>query len=284
MPPRKDPDPSANVPSFYGAELRYHREKAGLTLEQLAEGSFRGISFLSQIERGERSMPLDLAIHADKKLGTDGFFERRCKDAAKARRAGHPWYFAEIPDLEKQALTIEDWAPFVIPGLLQTEAYMRKLSEATKPWGDPQEVDEKVRARLKRAEVWKRKEHPYYWGVLREDLIRNPVLPPAEMAEQLEHILAVIRSTRSVLQIVPATAGFHTLMHGMASIMTFADAPPLVYVEGEFTGQTIDFPALVTEFRKSYDLLRAAALPPGASLAMIEEAARGYKDEAQQQD
>ncbi|MFK0293119.1 helix-turn-helix domain-containing protein [Streptomyces sp. NPDC090442] len=285
MPPRKDPDPSANVQSFYGAELRYRREKAGLTLEQLAEGAFRGISLLSQIERGERGMPMDLAIHVDQKLKTDGFFERRCEDAAKARRSGHPAYFAEIPDLEKQATTIEEWSPFVIPGLLQTEAYMRKLFKTAKPWGDPQDVEEKVRARLERAEIWKRKERPYYWAILREDLIRRLVLPPAEQAAQLEHILDRIRSTRSVLQIIPASTAFHPLMHGgMASVMTFADAPPLVWTESEFSGQSIDFPPLVTDYRRSYDLLRAAALPPEASLAMIEEAARGYNDEAQQQD
>ncbi|GGX11995.1 helix-turn-helix domain-containing protein [Streptomyces noursei] len=284
MPPRKDPDPSASVQSFYGAELRYRREKAGLTLEQLAEGAFRGISLLSQIERGERGMPMDLAIHVDQKLNTDGFFQRRCEDAAKARRSGHPSYFADIPDLEKQATTIEDWAPFVIPGLMQTRAYMRKLCETAKPWGDPADVEEKARARLKRAEIWKSKERPYYWAILREELIRKPVLPSAGMAEQLEHILNLIHSIRGVLQIVPATTAFHPLMHGLAKVMTFSDAPPLVWIESEFSGQSIDFPPLVTDYRKSYDLLRAAALPPEASLAMVEEAARGYRDEAQQQD
>ncbi|MYT33507.1 MULTISPECIES: helix-turn-helix transcriptional regulator [unclassified Streptomyces] len=285
MPPRKDPDPSASVQSFYGAELRYRREKAGLTLEQLAEGAFRGISLLSQIERGERGMPMDLAIHVDKKLNTDGFFQRRCEDAAKARRCGHPSYFADIPDLEKQATTIEEWSPFVIPGLLQTKAYMKKLFTTAKPWGDPQEVEEKVRARVKRAEIWKHKERPYCWAILREDLIRSLVLPPSEMAEQLDHILDLIRSTQSVLQIIPASTAAHPLMHGgMASIMNFADAPPFVWVESEFSGQSIDFPPLVTDYRRSYDLLRAAALPPEASLAMIEEAARGYRDDAQQQD
>ncbi|MGW5118842.1 helix-turn-helix domain-containing protein [Streptomyces noursei] len=285
MPPRKDPDPSASVQSFYGAELRYRREKAGLTLEQLAEGAFRGISLLSQIERGERGMPMDLAIHVDQKLNTDGFFQRRCEDAAKARRSGHPSYFADIPDLEKQATTIEDWAPFVLPGLMQTKAYMRKLYETAKPWGDPAEVQEKVRARMARAEVWKQAERPYYWAILREDLIRRPVLPSAEMAEQLDHILGLVRSTQSVLQILPASTTTHPLMHGtMASVMTFPDAPPLVYVEGDFSGQTFDYPPLVTNYRRSYDLLRAAALSPEASLAMIEEAARGYRDEAQPQD
>ncbi|MGG7573057.1 helix-turn-helix domain-containing protein [Streptomyces sirii] len=284
MPPRKDPDGSASVPAFYGAELRYQREEAGLTLEQLAEVSFRGISFLSQIERGERRMPEDLARHVDEKLKTDGFFARRCEDARRARSAGHPQYFVDIPDLEKSATTIEDWAPTVIPGLLQTAPYVRKLSQTVKPWEEPEEIEKRVRARVKRADIWKREERPSYWAILREELIRRPLLPAQQMAEQLEHMLDVVRSTRSVLQVLPETTVAHPLMMGMAKIMTFSDAPPLVWTEAEFSGEAIDYPPLVTDFRKSYDLLRAMALPPEASLANIEEAARGYRDEAQQQD
>ncbi|MEU6666422.1 helix-turn-helix transcriptional regulator [Streptomyces sp. NPDC046727] len=284
MPPRKDPDASANVPSFYGAELRYQRERAGLTLEQLAEGSFRGISFLSQIERGERGMPMDLARHVDKRLGTDGFFERRCEDAARARRVGHPLYFADVPDLEKQADTLEEWAPNVIPGLLQIEPYMRVLMRHGEPSPTRDLIEERVRARLKRAELWNRADRPVYWAILREAVFRNPLLPPEEMAEQLEHILDVVQSTDSVLQVVPQTTAAHPLMYGMAKIMTFPDAPPLVWTEGNFDGQIVDYPALVKDYRRSYDLLRAVALPPEASLALIEKAARDYRHEAQQGD
>ncbi|BDM73122.1 transcriptional regulator [Streptomyces nigrescens] len=282
MPPRKDPDGSVSVPCFYGAELRYKREEAGLTLEQLVEGSYRGVSFLSQIERGERRMPEDLARHVDQKLGTDGFFERRCEDARKARQVGHPSYYADIPEMEKAAATIEDWAPYVVPGLLQTEPYVRELIRAVKPWEPAAAADKTVRARLARARLWQQEERPTYWAILRESLIRNPLLPPAQMADQLEHIAEVMHSTQSVLQILPETTVGHPLMTGgLAKIMTFADAPPVVWVEADFSGEALDFPPLVAAYRKSYDRLRAAALPPEASLAMIEDAARGYRNEAQ---
>ncbi|MFE6177427.1 Scr1 family TA system antitoxin-like transcriptional regulator [Streptomyces sp. NPDC056464] len=284
MPARKDPDASVSVPCFYGAELRFKREAAGLTLEQLAEGSFRGISFLSQIERGERRMPDDLAKHVDERLGTDGFFQRRCEDAAKARQVGHAWYSADIPDLEKQAQTLEEWAPDVVPGLLQTGAYFRGQIQYGDPEVPAEVVDERVRARLARAELWKRDERPTYWGILSESVIRRTPLSPAVMAEQVAHILDVIRSTRSVLQIVPETTPWHPLRHGMAKIMTFADAPPLVYTEGDFTGQIVDYPAHVKQYRRRYDLLRAVALSPEASLALMDDVARTYRDEAQQGD
>ncbi|EST31551.1 hypothetical protein M878_16460 [Streptomyces roseochromogenus subsp. oscitans DS 12.976] len=222
-----------SVPCFYGAELRYRREQAGLTLEQLVEGSFRGISFLSQIERGERGMPMDLALHVDRRLETDGFFERRCEDVVKARRVGHAWYSADVPDMEKQALTLEEWVPNAIPGLLQTGAYCRGRMQYGGPETPPEVVEQRVRARLARAELWKREDRPTYWGILNESVIRRTPLPPAAMAEQVEHILDVIRSTQSVLQVVPETTPWSPLAHAMAKIMTFADAPPLVYTEGK---------------------------------------------------
>ncbi|WP_037860968.1 helix-turn-helix domain-containing protein [Streptomyces sp. NRRL S-340] len=284
MPARKDPDASTSVPSFYGAELRFKRESAGLTLEQLAEGSFRGISFLSQIERGERRMPVDLARHVDDRLGTDGFFQRRCEDVAKARQVGHAWYYADIPDMEKRALTVEEWAPIGLPGLLQTGAYLRGRIECIDPEASPEEVEKRVHGRLARGELWECPDRPTYWGIVRESAIRQAPVPPAVMAEQVEHILDIVRSTRSVIQVVPETSFWCPLDYGMVKIMTFADAPPLVYTEGDHTGQLIDYPAEVATYRRKYDLLRAVALSPQASLALMKHAARTYKHEAEQMD
>ena len=277
MPARKDPDASANVPSFYGAELRYKREDAGFTLEQLAAGSFRGVPFLSQIERGERRMPLDLARHVDQKLGTDGFFERRCEDARKAKQSGHAEYFADVAEMEPYAETIEEWAPMLVPGLLQTAAYARALVRAAMPRALDSEVEEKVGARMARARLFASERPPSLWVILDESLLQRRVVAAELMAELLEHIVNVVRSTRSILQIVPETTAAHPFMMGMAKVMTFADAPPVVYTESLHSGQLIDYPALVKDYRTSYDLLRAAALSPEASLARIEAAAEDFR-------
>ncbi|MEV0739994.1 helix-turn-helix transcriptional regulator [Streptomyces sp. NPDC050549] len=278
MPPRKDTDASANVPSFYGAELRFKRELAGLTLEQLAEGSYRGVPFLSQIEHGERRMPLDLARHVDKALGTDGFFERRCEDARKAKQSGHAEYFADVAEMEQHADTIEEWAPTLVPGLLQTSAYAHAVVRTSLPWLRPETVKKQVSARLDRAKLWKREDPPAFWVVLHEELISKPLLPPEEMAEQLHHMASVVRSAQGVLQILPETTAAHPMMMGMIKVMTFPDAPPVVYTEGLHSGQLIDYPALVKDYRRSYDLLRATALSPEASLAMIDQAAKDYRN------
>ena len=67
-------------------------------------------------------------------------------------------------------------------------------------------------------------------------------------------------------------------MMGMVKLMTFPDAPPVAYTEGVHSGQLIDYPGLVKDYRRSYDLLRAAALPPEVSLARLRDAAEDYRN------
>lgn len=271
---RKDIDGAASVPTFYGKELRWKREEAGLTLTQLVEGSFYGPSHLSEIERGERRMPAELASHVDRVLGTDGFFQRRCEDVRNARRRGHARYFERVLEAEKHAESIEEWCPTLIPGLLQTDAYARAVVRAAHPMLPDADVEEKVSARMARASLFE-EDHksPEYWAILPELLLRQPILAPELAAEQLRHIAALARRRRIVPQILPWNCGAHPLMMGMAKVMAFVDAPPLVYLESQYSGDTVDDPALVKQYRKAYDRLRAAALPPEASLALIERAA-----------
>ncbi|MEW9519260.1 helix-turn-helix domain-containing protein [Streptomyces tubercidicus] len=276
---RKDIDGSAGVPTFYGKELRYQRELAGLTLQQLVEGSFYGQSHLSEIERGERRMPAELAEHVDRVLKTDGFFQRCCEDVRKARRTGHAEYFERVLEAEKYAESIEEWSPTVVPGLLQTEPYTRAVVQAAQPLASEAEVDEKVNASTARACLFERDHKtPEYWAILHESLLRHPILPSEDAADQLDRISALTRSRRIVPQILPWNCGPHPLMPSTVMIMAFPDAPPLVYTEAQYSGDTIDDPALVKKYRKAYDRLRAVALPPEASLAMIEEAAEDYRN------
>jgi transcriptional regulator with XRE-family HTH domain len=276
---RKDIDGSESVPCFYGKELRFQRERSGLTLEQLVEGSFYGATYLSEIERGQRRMPVDLARHVDRVLKTDGYFERCCEDVRRARRQGHAEYFERILEAEKHALTIDEWCPTVFPGLLQTREYAWAVVRATHPLETDEETQAKVEARLERSRLFE-DDHktPQYWVVLHESLLRQPVLRPEGMVEQLGRVVDLVRRRRVFTQVLPWSAGAHPFMFGTAMIMTFADAPPLVYTESLHTGHTIDDAALVAAYRRSYDLLRAAALPPEASLAMIESAAEEFRN------
>ena len=275
----KDIDGSMSVPTFYGKELRWKREEAGLSMEAFLKGSFYGKTYLSDIEHGDRRMPLDLAQHADQKLGTDGFFERHCEDVRKARRAGHAEYFEKVLEAEKHATTIEAWCPTLFPGLLQTPVYARAVILAGLPLSLDAEVEEKVSARMARAELFEADHHtPEYWVILHERLFTEPLLADPDMAVQLDRIAELAERRRITPQIVPRKQKAYPLMTASIMTMKFPDAPPLVYTEASYSGDTIDDPALVDQYRKAYDQLRAVALSPDTSLAMIKAAAEDYRN------
>ncbi|MFF7091693.1 Scr1 family TA system antitoxin-like transcriptional regulator [Streptomyces rubradiris] len=275
----KDIDGPVSVPAFYGKELRWKREAAGLSLEAFLEGSFYGKTYLSDIERGERRIPLDLARHADRVLGTDGFFERRCEDVRKARRTGHAAYFEKVLEAEKYAESIEEWSPSTLPGLLQTAPYARALVQSSHPSASDEWVEEKVRARLDRARLFE-DDHsvPEYWAILHESLFVDAIVAPADMAAQLDRIVDLADRRRITPQIVPRKQGAYPLMAASVMIMSFPDAPQLIYTEASYSGDTIDDPALVKQYRKAYDRLRAVALSPDTSLAKIKAAAEDYRN------
>ncbi|MFJ8820335.1 helix-turn-helix domain-containing protein [Streptomyces sp. NPDC102467] len=276
---RKDIDGSMSVPTFYGKELRWKRERAGLSLEETVEGSFYGKSHLSDIERGERRMPLELARHVDQVLGTDGFFERCCEDVGKARRGPHAAYFQQVLEAERHAESIEEWCPSTIPGLLQLGPYARAQVRSAHPMAADDWIEEKVTARLSRASLFDANhDTPEYWAVLHESLLTDPVVPPHEMAAQLDRIAELTNRHRIVPQLVLRKSGPYPLMAASIMLMAFDDAPPLVYTEASYSGTTTDDPALVKQYRKAYDRLRAVAQAPDVSLAMIEAAVEEYRN------
>ncbi|MGK5449171.1 helix-turn-helix domain-containing protein [Streptomyces radiopugnans] len=262
---------------FFGEELRRRREAAGLTQCALGEQVVCSPSLIAHFEAGRRKPRLEDAQRLDAVLGTDGFFVRlrRALDGT-SQFADH---FAPVADLEPLATAIETYAATLVPGILQTEAYARAVLRAGQPNYTAEELDRRVVNRLERAHILKDPGSPMVWAILNENVIRAVVGGPAAMAEQLRHIVALGRSGRVLVQVVPHSAGAHATMGGMLTLMGFADAPDVAYTEGVYSGELIDDPARVAQCRRSYDLARAAALAPDASLDLLESVAEEYESD-----
>ncbi|WP_405999627.1 Scr1 family TA system antitoxin-like transcriptional regulator [Streptomyces sp. NBC_00829] len=270
----KDLNPWHSPRAFYGSELRRLREAADLTQEALGAQVFCSGSYIGQIEAAKRWPPLDLAQRLDAVLKSDGFLARMC-DAVN-ESSGHAEYFRLAAELERMAKSISHWAPMLVPGLLQTASYTRALTRAGRPFATEDEVERKVSSRQERARLLDQPARPELWCVLHEATLRIPVGSAAEMREQLAHIVELCDAGRAVVQVMPFPAGPLPLMHESAKLMAFVDAPPVVYLEGAYSGQLLDDPALVDSYLKAYDLARAAALSPEASLTMIRSAMEDY--------
>ncbi|MGC4996420.1 helix-turn-helix domain-containing protein [Streptomyces sp. DT195] len=259
---------------FFGTELKRRREDAGLTQADLGARVFVSGGYIGQFEQAIRKPQLDVAQRIDEVLRTDGFFERLWRKLIKDQQFAE--YFAHAAELERLATSICEWAPAVVPGLLQTPDYARAIYRAANPLAADEWIEEMVRLRMDRAEILKDATRPLYWAVLHEAVLRMPVGAAAVMAQQLGHIAKGVRSHQVLVQVLPFSAGPHPQMGKMMALKEFDDAPPTIYTEGVLSGNLLDDPAVVKRVRSDYDLLRAAALSPDASLAMIETAAEDY--------
>ncbi|MEV8315634.1 helix-turn-helix transcriptional regulator [Streptomyces sp. NPDC059900] len=260
---------------FFGAELKRRREDAGFTQSALGVQVFVSGGYIGQFEQAIRKPQLDVAQRLDEVLQTGGFFERMWRKLIDDRRYAD--YFASVVELESLATRICEFAPTVIPGLLQTAAYARAVTVAANPFVTEAYVDEKVAARLERARILNDATRPEYWTLLHENVLYIPVGGPSVMAQQLEHVASLMRERQVMMAVLPYDAGAHASMAGDLRLMEFEDAPPTAYTETSFSGTLIDEPAVVARTRRAYDLLRVAALSPEASLALVESAAKDYR-------
>jgi len=279
--PRNAPkklDPGASPRAMYAAELRYKREQAGLTRQELGDRLFIGASLVAKLELAERRIQPECAEMLDAALDSDGFFVR---NLAAGRATPYREHFADVAELETLALTIREWEPLLVPGLLQTPAYAMAIMRAYDPVLPEEEVGERLAARLSRAKIFTNPDTPMYWAVVNEATIRCPVGGPATMAEQLRHVAALVHRKRIIFQVLPFSVGAHAAMSGGLRLMTFEDDAPMAYSSGFGTGELIDDPATVKRHSLTYDLLGAAALPPEASLSLIEAVAEEYEYAAQ---
>ncbi|MFJ9816798.1 Scr1 family TA system antitoxin-like transcriptional regulator [Streptomyces sp. NPDC101151] len=274
----KDLDPSSSPRALLGAELRHAREKAGMSQEELGHRLFVSGSFIGQLEAGTRRMQMEYARTLDEVLGTEDFFARNCKAVARSK---YPDHFAEAAEAEAVASAIKEYAPLLIPGLLQTREYARAVFRAYRPTATEDVIDELLGARLERARILDDPTKPLLWAVLDEAVVRRATGGTAVMAEALRHVTTLVRQHRIIVQVLPFSAGAHAAMTGALTLMAFDGAPPLAFIEGPSMGRLEDDPPTVARHELTYDLLRASALSPRESLALIESAAEDYAHEDQ---
>ncbi|MFJ4867351.1 Scr1 family TA system antitoxin-like transcriptional regulator [Streptomyces sp. NPDC088757] len=264
-----------DVWEFFGELLKERREVAGLSQGELAGRVFVSGAYIGLFEQGIRKPQLDVAKRIDEVLQTGGIFERTWRKLID--KSPYASYFHAVAELEAVATKICEFAPTVVPGLMQTGAYARAVTLAMHPFASEEFIDEKVTSRLERAKILTGTTRPEYWVILHENAILTPVGGPAVMAATLEHIVKLIRERQVLVAVLPRSAGAHSVMEGSLRLMEFKDQPPTAYTETAFSGTLLDDPAVVKQAQRAYDLLRVATLSPEASLARIESAAEDYR-------
>lgn len=255
-------DPSSSVLAYFGSELRRFRTAANMTQGQLGDAINYTGALVGLIETAKRTPARDFAERCDAVLNTGGALIRLWP---LVNQRLFPSWFRGYVELEATATRLLSFDVQVVPGLLQTEAYARAVLLA----GRHPNIDELVAARLDRQRILTQPEPPLYWVVLDEGVLRRRVGGSAVMREQLKRLVEAATSPRIVLQVLPYDAGAHAGVDGPLTILSFDEGTDAVYIEGIGSGQLMTQPEEVARCHLVYDLVRAVALSPEASVAMI---------------
>ncbi|MCX5344044.1 helix-turn-helix domain-containing protein [Streptomyces atratus] len=264
--------PYLSARHYFGSEQRRHRERADLSLVQLADILNSSKSTLARIETAELMPPPDIPGRLDAAFGTDKHFHGLYE---LAKKEIHPDRYRRYMDFESKAEVIEQYGAQALPGLLQTEAYAREFLRCQKDLS-PDQVEQRVAARMSRQERQRSDTPPFRWAIIDEAALRRQMGSPASMREQLASLLDQVDTPDSNIQVMPFSAGLHSLMGGALTLLTLADGTRVAYEEGIQAGHLYEDPSRVEKWRRQYEVLRANALSLPESAHMIRTVMEGY--------
>ncbi|MFJ4896435.1 MULTISPECIES: Scr1 family TA system antitoxin-like transcriptional regulator [unclassified Streptomyces] len=265
--------PYLSARHYFGSEQRRHRERAGLSLVQLAEIVNSSKSTLARIETADLMPPPDIPNRLDKAFGTDDRFHGLYE---LARREIHPDQYKRYMDFESRAEVIEQYGAQALPGLFQTEEYARTFLRCQEDLSAEQ-VEERVTARMSRQERQHSEIAPFRWAIIDEAVLRRQMGSAACMHEQLASLLEQVDTPNSKVQVMPFSAGPHSLLGGALTLLTLPDGTSVAYEEGIQAGNLYEDPAAVKKWRRQYEVLRANSSSLAESAELIRTAMEDYR-------
>lgn len=259
-----------------GKRLQDLREKAGLSPEQAARALRVNQTTVRRMEKAEVGLKL---LYVEKLLQTYGVARAEIDDflslAEEANRPGWwhnfrdvvPDWFSVYVSLEGAARMIRAYEPHYVPGLLQTEDYVRTLLGVGFPDASREELDKRVALRMERQSLLTRAEDaPRLWAVVDETVLRRNVGGPQVMRGQINRLLRAVELSNVTIQVVPFSTGPHPGAFGPFQIFRFGipELPDIVYSEGLTSASYRDERAEVATYLQTLDrMCEQAATPEG---------------------
>ncbi|WP_406305429.1 helix-turn-helix domain-containing protein [Streptomyces sp. NBC_00885] len=262
-------DEGGAVLRIVGRQLKAWREAAGLRQAELGTAIGYSEDLVSSVERGRRA-PKDVYLQrADDVLGAGGKIISMQRDVAEAR---YPKKVRDLAKLEAEAVELGAYNSSVIQGLLQTEDYARALFGMRRPLYTDDVIEREVGARMARQDVVdKTKTLPVFSFVQDEVTLRRPVGGRIVQRRQLERLLEVGQFRNVEIQVMPTDREEHAGLTGGFRIFKLRSGATLGYSEVLHFTRLISEPREVQFLEMQYGSIRAQALTPRESLALIEK-------------
>jgi transcriptional regulator with XRE-family HTH domain len=259
--------------------IRQLREQAGLTQENAAAGLDMSTSALSRKEVGE----VITSVHEVKSMmDLYDIYDPDLLDLARAAREKGWWRAYGIEDrgyvdLETEASTVRELSLLHIPGLLQTEDYMRAVFTANWLRRTRRHLENDVAVRLIRQRRLIDDDYPLQLtAIVDEAALTRPVGGVDVMRAQLRHMAHMVELEHVDLRVLAAGSAPHAGMDGAFILLNFPEPEDkdLLYVAYPTGSIHVEKAPEVREATLVFEHLFADALPVEASLELVEQVAR----------
>jgi transcriptional regulator with XRE-family HTH domain len=262
------------------AALRQLREARHLTCAEAGAAVGWSESKISRIERGRvgtRPADLDRLLDLYEVTGED-----RVAMLTLGRQAAHrgwwhsyadalPAYFENYVGLEDGAKSLFTYQNQLVHGLMQTEEYATAVIRAAQPAAEADEVERQLATRATRQALLTAPDPIQMWAVLDEAVLCRQVGGRATMRAQLTRISELATLPNAIVQVLPFDTGAHASMGTSFELLQFPEAgdTAIVYIEDQTSSQYLETDADIDRYTLVFDHLRASALSPERSAALI---------------
>ncbi|WP_443067686.1 helix-turn-helix domain-containing protein [Streptomyces sp. NBC_01351] len=263
-----DAEAGTGILLVFGRQLKRFREWAELERPEFGSRTGYSASTIAAFEQGRRIPPAKFIDQADELLAARGMLKDMKEEIERVR---YPAFFRGAAKLEKEAVELHVYAVQAVPGLLQTAEYARAVFVMRRPLLDEATVEERVAARLARQEIFSRTPMPTISFVVEESVLRRPLGGQDVMRGQLEHLLLVGHRRNVEIQVMPTEREEHAGLAGPFTLIETREGRRIAYVEVLKDSRLHTERNSVREIEEQYGLLRAQALTPRESLAVVEK-------------
>ncbi|WP_405937337.1 helix-turn-helix transcriptional regulator [Streptomyces sp. NBC_00726] len=267
-------DGTAHLFRALGRQLKFLRERAGMSQKELASLVHCGEDLVSAIERGVRTPQVEFLALADRALNTGGFLSAAAEEVREAlarARTRHPGWFRDYARMEAEAVALHDYSNQAVPGLLQTEGYARALFARRRPLLDEETIEKRVTDRMARQHIFEQWPLPTFSFVLEEVVLQRPIGGPTVHTDQLKKLLDIGRMRNVELQVLPTATEEHPNLDGAFILLTPKGRKEVAYTEVQGHARLITDPDEVRVVSERHGIMRAQALTPRESLTLIEK-------------
>jgi transcriptional regulator with XRE-family HTH domain len=251
------------------------REARGITTNDAAAAAGMRAPFLSKIEAGRTAIATDRIRTLCKYYGgiSAPYLEALI---AMSESSGKGWWSAyqgrvtqyalNLAEMEAGSTSVRSYHPMLVPGILQTEDYIRALFDDEQPRHAT--TEDAVAFRLDRQRILTGESAPTVHAVIHEAALRMHYGGPRIMRGQLLHLVELASLPNVTIQIFPFRARTYS---GVSAPFLYL-AP---HVE-ELATVVLDHPAQqiyrdsqehLSQYRVLFDRLKGSALPPIAPQA-----------------